>query len=849
MTTCPTLLPSGVQFGHGVAIGTSNDDNRPPSQPVAHGRRRKLREKNRELSGRFAESAKNESHRIIVEQLRIQQVELEMQNEKLRRVRDDLEASHERFFDLYELAPVGYVTLDANGLVVQANLRAASLLGKTRSALRGRLFPEYAFGRDSDLCYEAYQRLKTAGEPQVCELRLRRAGDAPFWARLEMSLSQQKQLCLIVILDISERKLAEQRFDAFLQHSPLATSILDEEGRYVDVNPAMMRHTERSKSGWVGRSIFEVWPAGVRERLKRQHAQVLATNASISSMETLPLGNQSCIQEVIHFPFQGPRGKKLVGCITFDMTERLRLETALREANSQLATEKEAAEESTRAKSRFLSAMSHEIRTPLNGVIGMAGLLRDTPLNGEQQAQLRVVVDSSELLLRLVNDILDLSKIEAGKLELERSSFNLEDVVEDTLRLLSFAAREKSLELACWYPAEIPHQFSGDAGRIRQVLVNLISNAVKFTGAGHVVVEVEATAAPGGRWLVGIAVRDTGIGVPREKQGVVFDSFRQADASIFNRFGGTGLGLAIVKQIVELMGGTVSLSSVEGQGASFRCEIPLEAEGGAGEPVADVLQGVRVMICGTAGQRPPVTAKWCVRWGMQVSLCHAADSLRQQVEKDGCRLVILEGEPEAWREALAGVRSLGSGARPKVVLVSTGSAWSGDGVDALLVSPLASRVLRQKIGELLGGAVVQPLARMPEERGGDVRPETRWRVLVTDDNVVNQKVAAGLLARLGCEVDIADGGRAAIAKVSQKDYDVVFMDCVMPEMDGFETTVAIRKLAGKLGRVPIVALTASATTKDREKCLAVGMDDFLTKPIRVERLQACLVQWARKRES
>jgi len=804
--------------------------------------------KNSELFGGLEGSAESANSRTMVEQLRIQQMELELQNEELRRVQADLEASHARFFDLYELAPVGYVTLDANGRIVQSNLRAASLFGTKKSALQRRLFSEWTTGSDADIYYLAYKRLFDTGEAQVCELKLRRTGDSHYWARLEMSLSGSQenggQACLIVIIDITEQKVAQECFNAFMKHSPLGSAILDEEGRYVDVNPAMMRHTERPKRSWVGKRISEVWPGRIGQRLKRQHAEVLATNRPVSGIETLPLGNQSRVEETIHFPFQGPRGKRLVGCIIFDMTERIRLETALRDANRQLAAEKETAEEGTRAKSRFLSVMSHEIRTPLNGVIGMASLLMHTPLTAEQLAHLRVVVDSSELLLRLVNDILDLSKIEAGKLDLENSSFNLEDLIEDTLRLMSFKASEKSLVLASWYRREIPHLFVGDAGRIRQVLINLISNAVKFTDAGHVVVEVDAAALAGEKCLVGITVSDTGIGVPKEKQSILFDSFRQADFSIFNRFGGTGLGLSIVKQIVELMGGTVSVSSVDGQGASFTCKIPLSAETGAAYPAASELKGVSVLVCAATATRQPLTAKWCERWGMKVTECRRLGDF----PLDGFALVILEGKPEGM--APFGRGPLDNEHGPKVVLLSTDSVEGApDFADAVIASPLPSRLLRQKLCELLGRMeeVVVPAIPPPASNYSAEAPAMGFRVLVTDDNVINQKIAAALLARMGCQVDIADSGFSALALVNQKEYDVVFMDCVMPEMDGFATTAAIRNLAGKLCRVPIVALTASATTEDRDKCLAAGMDDFLTKPIRIDRLRECLAQWAGKK--
>jgi CheY-like chemotaxis protein len=473
-----------------------------------------------------------------------------------------------------------------------------------------------------------------------------------------------------------------------------------------------------------------------------------------------------------------------------------------------------------------------------------------TPLTAEQLGHMRVIVDSSELLLRLVNDILDLSKIEAGKLEFADSRFNLESLIEDALCLLSFKANEKRLELACWYPPEIPRNFSGDAGRLRQVLINLISNAVKFTDAGHVLVEVEAAAQADGQCMVRLSVRDTGIGVAKEKQRFLFDSFRQADATIFSRFGGTGLGLSIVKQIVELMGGHVSVSSVEGQGALFCCDIPLTATNDmAAEwpprlPVSE-LQGTRVLICGGAQIRQSVMARWCEYWGMKVDQCQTTDGLASHMADTAFELVIVESHPEGCRSVLSALRRFTGRPIPKIVLVSTGPVDGG--ADAVLLTPVRAQVLCQTLVEVLGRRktpVVEIAPISPD--GASISQSSGCRVLVTDDNPINQKLAAALLSRMGCQVDIADSGLSALEKVNANEYDLVLMDCVMPGMDGFETTAAIRKLAGKPRRVPIVALTASATTQDRDKCLAVGMDDFLTKPIRREQLLECVSRWSGK---
>ena len=397
-----------------------------------------------------------EQTQLLLEDLRIHQIELEMQNDELRRVQAELELSRARYFDLYDLAPAGYLTIDAHGAILEANLRAATLFATSRTALVRSKFNRHMAVLSQDSFHRIRRQLLKTGEPQVCELKMLRPKGDSFWARLELSLAMDgdAQVCRIVIVDITERR---------------------------------------------------------------------------------------------------------------------QLEEALRQANLQLTGEKAVAEEATLAKSQFLSAMTHEIRTPLNGVIGMTGLLLQTGLNEEQMSYARVVSDSAETLLGLVNDILDFSKIEAGKFDLEETPFDLESLIEELLALMSPKAHQKSLELACWFPPDAPRNFVADAIRIRQIVTNLISNAIKFTNSGYVLVEVDCGEPVDGVSKVRIAVHDTGIGISAESLTHLFTRFQQADASISRRFGGTGLGLAIVKQLVELMGGEVSVTSVEEEGSTFSC--------------------------------------------------------------------------------------------------------------------------------------------------------------------------------------------------------------------------------------------------------------------------------------
>ena len=381
-------------------------------------------------------------------------------------------------------------------------------------------------------------------------------------------------------------------------------------------------------------------------------------------------------------------------------------------------------------------------------------------------------------------------------------------------------------------------------------MINYLSNAIKFTETGHVLAEVDASEPVDGWSKVRITIRDTGIGISAEKQANLFNRFVQADPSIGSRFGGSGLGLSIVKQVVELMGGEVGVRSEEGQGSAFYFQIPLLVDQGkpSGQTEDDCLFGLNVLVTGGQFVGRFVLSEWCKRWGMKVECCDLSNisvSLAAAAKANRpFRFVLVDGTRAALTEGIREVRVNAGTNPPKLVLLSI-DHWEQARdltADAVLSAPLRANVLRAKLIDLVRGDPAETVLLPDNHPPAPTKIGIR-RVLVADDNLVNQRLACALLRKLGCDVDTADGGIEAVRKVSENEYGLVFMDCIMPDMDGFAATTAIRNLAGKFANVPVVALTASATNENRDHCFAVGMNDFLTKPIRSEQLSGCLLKW------
>ena len=642
-----------------------------------------------------------------------------------------------------------------------------------------------------------------------------------------------------------------------LDSVPNPLFVKDASHRWILVNDAWETFTGLPREAVMGKSDYDFFPKEDADIYWKKDDEVFASSGTNQNEERLTdaQGRERWVitrKSVVHDESGAP---VLVGIIT-DITERKQME-------AEIARARDLALESARLKSEFLANMSHEIRTPMNGVIGMAGLLRHTRLDAQQIEFVRTIQDSADSLLTVINDILDFSKVESGKLQFDSVDFELRAVVEGVVALLAEQAHAKQLELSSDIDPDVAVTLRGDPGRLRQVLANLVGNAVKFTTCGEVAVTATIDRLTPDTATIRIEVRDTGIGIEAAAIPKLFEPFTQADGSTTRRFGGTGLGLAISRRLVELMHGEMGVDSRPGEGSTFWFTARFERRPAAAPVLASrttaQLGELRVLIVDDHRTNRQVLHHQLAAWGVRTAEAGDGQTALEQLRAAAVRgapydLAILDAHMPGMdglevAQAIRADRALGG---TRLVMMTSLAPEASDalrqaGLAATLTKPVKQAQLLHCLAGVMGvDAPPQPAMPAPIDRAPDETPALdRGLILVVEDNLVNQRVAVAQLSRLGYRTRVAGNGREAVDAVlgNGTRYDVVLMDCQMPEYDGYEATQAIR--AGERGhRTPIIAMTAHALEGERERCLDVGMDDYLSKPIQLEGLRRMLDRWS-----
>jgi two-component system, sensor histidine kinase and response regulator len=768
-----------------------------------------------------------------------------------RRLIESVQAREEQFRKLVDGSADIIYEADANGYFTFVNAAARTILGLEPDSLIGRHYTDLIRPDWRDRVREFY-KLNTAatGVPTYFEFPTVGTGGRIFWIGQSVTPILDNGILRFqaIARDVTERRIAEERFHTFMNNSPTIAFMKDTAGRYVYANELLNRHFAKSGASVLGQTDEELLPADVLPPIEQSDEAVLRTGRPAQLLSTIPTVDGEVRHWLTYkFPVAAADGATYVGGVAVDLTERITLER-------DLATARDAALVSARLKSEFLANMSHEIRTPMNGVLGLLGLLLDSNLDADQRDLASTARSSAESLLTIINDVLDFSKIEAGKLDFEILDFDVRSTCESTMEILADAARQKSLELAYVVDPEIPSILRGDAGRLRQVLVNLVSNAIKFTEKGGVLVQIERDQVSEESVTLRFRITDTGIGISAETKERLFQPFTQGDPSTTRKFGGTGLGLTISKHLVRLMEGEIGVDSEPGCGSSFWFTARLGcSDGTAPENKASSMP--RVLVIDDSTTTRQMISLQLTAWGTpnenaddsltalaMLRAAHAAGTPYDLVIAD---LNMPQVDGLSLTRMVRGTPQFGN---PRIVLVTASAqlidaaTMSGLGISTCIRKPVKQDHLHAAVfGTAASRArtVIAPGAGL-----SSAKRTTGRRILIVEDNAVNQKVALRQIQKLGFAAEVVGNGLEALEALQRIAYDLVLMDCQMPEMDGYEATTEIRRREEPLGKhTPVIALTASASGSDRDRCVEAGMDDFLSKPVRESALAEIVERW------